>query len=101
MVVAGVVCALAGVAYYFLTQDTPEGNFRELRAARRMPASKRSVEPFCEACRDHRVWALFLIYGACFGMELTIDNIAVLYFLDYFDYFKQARRRPSALGPRA
>jgi len=33
MFLAGAVCALAGVAYYFLTQDTPEGNFRELRAA--------------------------------------------------------------------
>jgi NNP family nitrate/nitrite transporter-like MFS transporter len=30
------------------------------------------------------VWALFVIYGACFGMELTIDNIAALYFTDYF-----------------
>jgi NNP family nitrate/nitrite transporter-like MFS transporter len=35
------------------------------------------------------VWALSLIYGACFGIELTIDNIAVLYFLDYFSYFQQ------------
>ena len=30
MAVAGVLCALTGVAYYFFTQDTPEGNFREL-----------------------------------------------------------------------
>ncbi len=30
------------------------------------------------------MWALFVIYGACFGMELTIDNIAALYFTDYF-----------------
>src|SRR5258708_36465422 len=34
--------------------------------------------------RDRRVWALFVIYGCCFGMELTIDNIAALYFADYF-----------------
>src|SRR5262249_51248620 len=39
--------------------------------------------------RDHRVWALFAIYAACFGIELTIDNIAVLYLIDYFEYFKQ------------
>jgi NNP family nitrate/nitrite transporter-like MFS transporter len=88
MFVAGAVCALAGVAYYFLTQDTPEGNFRELRAAGKM--SRKSAQgTFLEACRDHRVWALFVVYGACFGIELVINNIAVLYFVDYFDAFKQ------------
>ena len=30
------------------------------------------------------MWALFVIYAACFGMELTIDNIAALYFTDNF-----------------
>ena len=88
MVVVGVLCALTGVAYYFFTQDTPEGNIRELRAAGKMPRVQATKGAFGEACRDRRVWALFLIYGACFGMELTIDNIAVLYFIDYFDYFK-------------
>ena len=85
MVVAGVVCALTGIAYYFLTQDTPAGNFREL--ARRRGGCRtgsRSTARFCEACRDPRVWALFVLYGACFGIELTIDNMAALYFVDYF-----------------
>ncbi len=89
MVVVGALCAVTGVAYYFLTQDTPLGNYRDLRARGEMPAAKATKGAFAEACRDRRVWALSLIYGACFGMELTIDNIAVLYFLDYFDYFKQ------------
>jgi NNP family nitrate/nitrite transporter-like MFS transporter len=89
MIVVGVLCALTGIAYFFLTQDTPDGNYRELRASGKMPPIKAVEGAFGEACRDHRVWALFLIYGACFGMELTIDNIAALYFVDYFDYFKQ------------
>ena len=88
MVLAGVVCALVGVAYFFLTQDTPEGNFQELRAAGRMPAAKHQAGGFVEACRDPRVWALFFIYGACFGVELTINNVAALYFIDYFEYFQ-------------
>jgi len=92
MVAVGVLCALTGVAYYFLTQDTPAGNFRELRASGKMPRVQATQGAFGEACRDRRVWALFLIYGACFGMELTIDNIAVLYFLDYFDYFQQVEQ---------
>jgi MFS transporter, NNP family, nitrate/nitrite transporter len=89
MVVVGVLCALTGIAYFLLTQDTPQGNYRELRAEGRMPAVQATEGAFAEALRDRRVWALFLIYGACFGMELTIDNIAVLYFIDNFDYFKQ------------
>jgi NNP family nitrate/nitrite transporter-like MFS transporter len=88
MAAVGVMCAITGVAYYFLTQDAPEGNFRELRANGKMPRVQATQGAFGEAFRDRRVWALFLVYGACFGMELTIDNIAVLYFLDYFDYFQ-------------
>jgi NNP family nitrate/nitrite transporter-like MFS transporter len=87
MVVVGVLCAMTGVAYYALTQDTPRGNFRDLRAAGKMPAARSAKGAFAEALRDRRVWALFFIYGACFGMELTIDNIAALYFLDNFQYF--------------
>ena len=34
--------------------------------------------------KDHRVWALFVIYGACFGIELTINNVAALYYHDRF-----------------
>jgi NNP family nitrate/nitrite transporter-like MFS transporter len=88
MFVVGAMCAASGVAYYFFTQDTPEGNFRELRAAGKL--TKRSTQgTFLEACRDGRVWALFVAYGCCFGIEITMENIIVLYLLDYFDYFRQ------------
>jgi NNP family nitrate/nitrite transporter-like MFS transporter len=50
-----------------------------------MPGKEKIKGAFMEACRDYRVWALFLVYGACFGIELTINNIAVLYFMDYFE----------------
>jgi NNP family nitrate/nitrite transporter-like MFS transporter len=89
MLIAGIVCALAGVAYFFLTQDAPQGNFRELRTTGRMADKQATRGSFWEACRDRRVWALFAIYGACFGLELTIDNIAALYFVDYFDELKE------------
>ncbi len=89
MVVAGVLCAITGVAYYFLTQDAPDGNFEELRERGEMPSKQHVKGSFLAACRDRRVWSLFLIYGACFGIELTINNVAVLYFLDYFSYFQE------------
>ncbi|SFJ32781.1 MFS transporter [Planctomicrobium piriforme] len=88
MVLAGIVCALTGIAYYFLVQDTPQGNFHELRRTGQMPGRKQVKGSFLAACRDYRVWALFVLYGCCFGMELTLDNIAALYFVDYFDELK-------------
>lgn len=88
MFLAGLVCALTGVAYYFFTQDAPDGNFAKLRATGKRPEKRMTKGAFLEASKDQRVWALFVIYGACFGIELTINNIAVLYFLDYFENFQ-------------
>jgi NNP family nitrate/nitrite transporter-like MFS transporter len=85
MVVAGGVCMLTGVAYYFFTTDLPDGNFKQLRARGELPTVEKTKGAFGMAMRDKRVWALFFIYSACFGIELTINNIAALYYMDYFD----------------
>lgn len=75
MVVPGIAMLITGIAYYFSTQDTPAGDFKR--------PEKRNGD-LLEICRDRRVWTLAVLYGACFGMELTIDNVAALYFTDYF-----------------
>jgi len=85
MIVPGVALFLVGVAYFFLTQDAPLGNYKELRAKGLMPQASQVPGTFLMAARDYRVWALFIIYGACFGVELTINNIAALYYFDRFD----------------
>ena len=84
MMTAGVALLLTGVAYYFLTRDTPDGDFSELRKKGESAGYARSSGAFAAACRDRRVWALALLYAASFGIELTIDNVAALYFTDYF-----------------
>jgi MFS transporter, NNP family, nitrate/nitrite transporter len=84
MFVPGVMMFVAGIAYYKLTQDTADGDFADLRARGQLAKRSGASGAFATACRDPRVWALFIIYGACFGMELTIDNIAALYFTDTF-----------------
>ncbi len=85
MVAAGAVCMLTGVAYYFVTTDLPDGNFKELRAKGEYRPAAKVKGTFAAACKDKRVWALFFIYAACFGIELTINNIAALYYMDHFD----------------
>jgi NNP family nitrate/nitrite transporter-like MFS transporter len=84
MIVPGAALFVSGIAYYFLTQDTADGDFEELRAQGRMAGRSDASGAFGEACRDPRVWALAVLYAGCFGMELTVDNIAALYFVDYF-----------------
>lgn len=85
MVVVGVIIFLIGIAYYFITQDAPDGNFDQLRAEGRMPEKKKVTGNYMNALKDPRVWVLFVIYGACFGIELTVNNVAALYFMDYFE----------------
>ena len=84
MIVPGIALFVTGLAYYRVTRDAADGDFRELRARGVLPPSAEAKGSFWSAARDHRVWALFLIYGACFGMELTINNVAALYFHDRF-----------------
>ncbi len=85
MLVAGGVCFLVGIAYFFFTTDLPNGNFKELRAKGELAPYTKKENTFKLAASDRRVWALFGIYAACFGIELTINNIAALYFRDYFE----------------
>lgn len=87
MVVPGVALLIMGFVYYFFTQDTPEGNLADLRKTDASFIAKKGDEKgsFLMALKDSRVWILFLAYGACFGIEITIDNIATLYFVDTFD----------------
>lgn len=72
MVIAGVITMLMGAVYYFFTQDTPEGNFAQLKKEGKMPSFKKDEESFMSVLKDYRVWILFIVYAACFGMELTV-----------------------------
>ncbi len=85
MTVPGVLLLATGIAYYLFTRDTPDGDFRELRARGAMPPAGATKGGFGKAARDYRVWALFIAYAACFGVELTFHNIAAIYYFDYFD----------------
>ncbi|KAA1248152.1 MFS transporter [Aquimarina sp. RZ0] len=72
MIIAGVVCFLMGIVYFFFTQDTPNGNYTELKATGELPQAKKDEISFLNAIKDYRVWILFVVYAACFGMELTV-----------------------------
>lgn len=80
MIVPGVMMLLMAFIYYRFTKDTPAGNYDEIE---RSVATGEKVS-FWAACADIRVWALALAYACCFGMEITFDGVAALYFFDNF-----------------
>lgn len=80
MVVPGVILLIMAVLYYKYTVDTPRGNYRDIQR----DAAGQSKGTFMLALRDHRTWLLGMAYGACFGIEITIDNVAAVYFVDHF-----------------
>lgn len=85
MIIPGIALFIMGFVYYFITQDAPDGNYSDLFKQGQIDKGKgKGMESFNLAIKDYRVWALFFIYAACFGVELTINNIAALYYHDYF-----------------
>ncbi|SFC01811.1 MFS transporter [Massilia yuzhufengensis] len=85
LVVPGVAMIVMAFVYWRYTQDCPAGNFSDLRKAGLLPeGSKGGLASFREACRNHRAWLLFVTYGACFGIEIFIHNIAAVYYVDHF-----------------
>ena len=75
MIVPGFAMFVTAVLYYRFTQDTPDG---------RPFSHKTGTQALWEAAGDYRIWLLFVLYAACFGVEITIDNVAALYFKDSF-----------------
>ncbi len=83
MVVPGAILLVMAFIYYRYTTDTPAGNFRDL-APRNTATRKDERGGLAVALRDYRVWILTLAYAACFGIEITVDNVAATFFIDRF-----------------
>ncbi|MFL9880611.1 MFS transporter [Herbaspirillum rhizosphaerae] len=86
LLVPGLLMLVMAALYWHFTQDCPQGNFDELRAAGITIDSgkKGGWASFRAASANYRVWMLFVTYGACFGVEIFIHNIAAIYYVDHF-----------------
>jgi NNP family nitrate/nitrite transporter-like MFS transporter len=83
MLLPAAAMVACGIAYHRWAKDFPGGNLEDLRREGRAPPAA-SRGGFGEALKDYRVWILALAYAACFGVELTVNNVAALYFKDSF-----------------
>jgi NNP family nitrate/nitrite transporter-like MFS transporter len=79
LIVPGALMLGMAVVYYRYAKDTPSGNPHDS-----MASAGKGWSTFSMAARDYRVWMLFVAYGACFGVELTIHNLAAIYYVDRF-----------------
>jgi len=101
LIVPGVLMVIVGLMYWRFTQDCPQGNYAELRAAgiEIEGGKKGGWDSFKLAAANYRVWLLFVTYGACFGVELFIHNVAAVYYVDTFDLsLKQAGIAAGSFG---
>ena len=86
MFVPGVAMLVMAYVYARYTQDTPQGDIVDLRAAGVDIDSGKSggMASFLRAAGNYRTWMLAITYGACFGVEIFIHNIAASYYVDRF-----------------
>ncbi|SFH71240.1 MFS transporter, NNP family, nitrate/nitrite transporter [Collimonas sp. OK307] len=86
LLVPGVFMLIMAALYWRYTQDCPQGNYADLRArgVAIEGGKKGGWASFRAASANYRVWLLFVTYGACFGVEIFIHNIAAIYYVDHF-----------------
>ncbi|MWL90085.1 MFS transporter [Cupriavidus sp. SW-Y-13] len=87
LIVPGVLMLVMAFIYWRFTQDCPEGNFADLRARGIAVSGGKGGggwASFRAASTNYRVWLLFITYGACFGVEIFIHNVAATFYVDRF-----------------
>jgi NNP family nitrate/nitrite transporter-like MFS transporter len=82
-VVPAVVAFGTGIAIYYISDDAPKGNYDELKKHGAMPEISAAAS-FRSGAINFNTWILFFQYACCFGVELTMNNAAALYFKDEF-----------------
>jgi len=85
-IVPGVLMLIVAVLYYRFTQDTPEGNFADMRKAGLSleVGKKGGLAVMKDAGKNYRVWLLGACYGASFGVELFVHSVAVTYYFNRY-----------------
>ncbi|CAJ1962843.1 unnamed protein product [Cylindrotheca closterium] len=78
-----VLAVITGVFIYKLSDDTPKGNFNELKKNGSM-GDPSAIQSFRKGFYNINTWILLIQYGCCFGVELTMNSAAAAYFHDTY-----------------
>uniref|UniRef100_A0A7S4NA57 Nitrate/nitrite transporter n=1 Tax=Odontella aurita TaxID=265563 RepID=A0A7S4NA57_9STRA len=82
-IVPAVVAFASGIIVYFISDDAPKGNYSDLKKNGLMPEVSAAAS-FRSGAMNINTWVLFVQYACCFGVELTMNNAAALYFRQKF-----------------
>jgi NNP family nitrate/nitrite transporter-like MFS transporter len=82
-VVPAVVAFASGIVMYKISDDSPKGDYGELKKHGSM-LEVSAAASFRDGAVNLNTWILFIQYACCFGVELTMNNAAALYFKDEF-----------------
>ena len=76
------VLHLLGAVFALTGQDLPDGNYKELEVAGVKQKSNAGVV-IKVGLSNVNAWILTITYALCFGVELTMTNVATQYFYEY------------------
>ena len=82
--VPAAVAFCTGMVVIRFSDDCPKGNYTELKKSGAMPDISAAAS-FRGGAVDFNTWLLFIQYACCFGVELTVNNAAVSYFVYRFE----------------
>jgi len=74
---------VTAIIIFYISDDCPLGNYRELKKHKSMPEVS-ATEKLWAGAKNFNAWLLFIQYACSFGVELTMNNAASLYFRDEF-----------------
>jgi len=82
-IVPAIFALMTAILIYKVSDDTPKGNYHELKKNGAM-GEPSAVQSFRKGFYNVNTWLLFIQYGCCFGVELTMNSAAAKYFHDRY-----------------
>lgn len=82
-IVPALVAFATGIIVPRISDDCPKGKYSELKN-KELREDLSIASSFGKGARNLNTWFLFIQYGCCFGVELTMNNAASKYFQDVF-----------------
>lgn len=82
MFIPGSAQIIIGLIILAFAQDLPDGQYGELKKGGDLVT--KGGKSTIAAYSNYRTWLMFISYGYCFGVELTVDNNISPYLYDQF-----------------